>query len=124
MNVLKKLNNGKTGAKCPIKRTPSGKPAANIEMLNEWLAKQKSYFKRKQDLNKTKDRNIFRFQIFKRDSFRCQYCGRSPKQDENVILHIDHIIPQAKGGADDDRNLTTACQECNLGKSDVLLNEE
>jgi len=36
-----------------------------------------------------------RFEIFKRDSFRCQYCGKSAP---DVILHIDHIEPASKGG--------------------------
>ena len=36
-----------------------------------------------------------RFEIFKRDSFKCQYCGKSAP---DAILHIDHIIPVAEGG--------------------------
>ena len=30
-----------------------------------------------------------RFEVFKRDSFVCQYCGSHPPQ---VVLHVDHII--------------------------------
>jgi len=59
-----------------------------------------------------------RFEIFKRDGFTCQYCGAHPPA---VILHCDHIIPVADGGSNDDTNLTTACEKCNLGKSDVSL---
>lgn len=55
-----------------------------------------------------------RFEIFKRDSFACQYCGQSAP---SVILHIDHIIPVCKGGENLITNLVTACQSCNLGKS-------
>lgn len=61
-----------------------------------------------------------RFEVFKRDNFTCVYCGRSVKEDK-VKLHVDHIIPRSKGGKDVFSNLATACEECNLGKSDVLL---
>ena len=60
-----------------------------------------------------------RFEIFKRDHFTCNYCGRTPK--DNVILHIDHIIPVARGGGNELMNLVTACSECNFGKSDRLI---
>lgn len=64
-----------------------------------------------------------RFEIFKRDEFKCRYCGRGPSIDNTVILQIDHVRPKAKGGDWSKQNLLTACQECNLGKSDVLLKE-
>ena len=61
-----------------------------------------------------------RFEIFKRDRFQCQYCGRTPP---TVVLHVDHILPVSKGGPDEKINLVTACVDCNLGKSNVLLNK-
>lgn len=59
-----------------------------------------------------------RFEVFKRDSFTCQYCGRQTPQ---VILEIDHIIPKSKGGTDDINNLITSCFDCNRGKGDIPL---
>jgi hypothetical protein len=59
-----------------------------------------------------------RFEVFKRDGFRCQYCGATPLQSP---LHCDHVEPVAGGGSNDMDNLVTACQDCNLGKSDVPL---
>ena len=59
-----------------------------------------------------------RFEIFKRDKFTCQYCGAKPP---SVILHVDHVIALANGGTNDTGNLTTACKDCNLGKSAVPL---
>ncbi len=59
-----------------------------------------------------------RFDIFKRDGFVCQYCGATPP---SVILHVDHIHPVAMGGKDDQDNLITACESCNLGKSATPL---
>ena len=45
-----------------------------------------------------------RFEIFARDAFTCQYCGRRPPE---VVLELDHIHPRAKGGSDDLTNLIT-----------------
>jgi hypothetical protein len=54
-----------------------------------------------------------RFDIFKRDGFACQYCGATPP---SVVLHLDHIVALANDGANDDDNLVTSCEPCNLGK--------
>lgn len=54
-----------------------------------------------------------RFEVFKRDGFKCQYCGAHPPQ---VLLHVDHILAVANGGSNHMDNLVTACQPCNLGK--------
>ena len=61
-----------------------------------------------------------RFEILKRDSFTCRYCGCMAPE---AVLRVDHIIPVSKGGTDDDANLTTACHPCNAGKSDIPLGE-
>ena len=65
-----------------------------------------------------------RFEVFKRDKFTCQYCGRMAP---DVILEVDHINPVAEGGNNNFNNLVTACQDCNRGKganSDVVLPSE
>ena len=59
-----------------------------------------------------------RFEIFKRDGFKCAYCGKSPPA---VVLEVDHIEPKAKGGKDDINNYITACFDCNRGKRDIPL---
>ncbi len=61
-----------------------------------------------------------RFEVFKRDSFACQYCGRKAP---DVLLDIDHIEPVAKGGTNDLLNLIAACRDCNSGKSDKRLSQ-
>lgn len=61
-----------------------------------------------------------RFEVFKRDSFRCQYCGRAAP---DVVLQIDHVKPVADGGENDILNLITSCKDCNLGKGDRTLDE-
>jgi len=62
-----------------------------------------------------------RFEVFKRDGFRCCYCGATA---QDRPLHVDHVVAVANGGTDDEANLVTACDACNLGKSDVPLNRQ
>ena len=61
-----------------------------------------------------------RIEVFKRDSFTCQYCGRHAP---DVVLELDHIKPVAKGGTNDIMNLITSCFECNRGKGKRELND-
>lgn len=61
-----------------------------------------------------------RFEVFKRDSFTCQYCGRRAPE---VVLHCDHIEPVANDGPTDILNLVTACIDCNLGKGARTLSD-
>lgn len=64
-----------------------------------------------------------RFRILRRDGFRCQVCGRKASEDDAIELHIDHKMPLSQGGSNDDSNLWTLCKECNLGKSDQIIDE-
>jgi HNH endonuclease len=57
-----------------------------------------------------------RFGILQRDGFRCRYCDR-PSSASGVVLHVDHVVPLAAGGAMTDDNLVTACAERSLGKA-------
>ena len=59
-----------------------------------------------------------RYDIFKRDNFRCQICGASA--NDGVKLHVDHIVPVSKGGKTEPSNLQTLCERCNLGKSNKM----
>jgi HNH endonuclease len=62
-----------------------------------------------------------RFEVFKRDSFTCQYCGL--KAPEECVLEVDHITPVAAGGGNDILNLVSCCRDCNAGKSDRMLSD-
>jgi hypothetical protein len=59
-----------------------------------------------------------RFEIFKRDGFRCHYCGATP---DRALLRVDHVEPVAHGGSNEPHNLITACHDCNAGKSATPL---
>lgn len=61
-----------------------------------------------------------RFEVFKKDGFRCAYCGKTPPA---VTLEVDHIEPRSKGGTDAIVNLLTACFDCNRGKRDIPLDK-
>lgn len=61
-----------------------------------------------------------RYDVLKRDSFKCVICGQSPATNYNTTLHIDHIVPFSKGGKTNIENLRTLCKDCNLGKSDKI----
>ena len=62
-----------------------------------------------------------KIKVLQRDNMRCCYCGKSPATNFGVILHIDHIIPFAKGGKTEIDNLQTLCFDCNIGKSDKII---
>lgn len=55
-----------------------------------------------------------RFEILKRDSNACRYCGACAPEAK---LTIDHVTPTALGGSDAPDNLVTACADCNSGKT-------
>lgn len=52
---------------------------------------------------------------------RCGYC-LSPQRLVMARLEIEHIIPIAKGGSNDESNLWLACPICNRYKSDRITN--
>ena len=74
-------------------------------------------------MNKVKRKPIspsLRFDVLEKDNFTCQYCGvKAPE----VKIEIDHIIPISKDGTNEIENLTTACFECNVGKSNKILKQ-
>jgi 5-methylcytosine-specific restriction endonuclease McrA len=61
-----------------------------------------------------------RYEVLKRDRFRCIICGASPATHLGCVLHVDHILAYSKGGKTLAENLRTLCEPCNLGKSDKL----
>ena len=64
-----------------------------------------------------------RFEIFKRDKFKCQYCGRSPDSSD-INLQVDHINPVYEGGKNELLNLITSCFDCNNGKGKRVLSDD
>jgi 5-methylcytosine-specific restriction endonuclease McrA len=52
--------------------------------------------------------------VFKRDHYTCQYCGRQPGGEE---LTIDHVQPRSQDGVSSWENCVLACMACNKCKA-------
>ena len=50
---------------------------------------------------------------------RCQYCLMQESL-QGATFHIEHVIPQCKGGSSDLENLVLACPGCNLHKASKI----
>lgn len=61
-----------------------------------------------------------REKIKKRDNYSCQKCGLSTKDEPNLLLEIDHIVPLSKNGLTTESNLQTLCWKCNRSKGSKL----
>lgn len=76
----------------------------------------KESYEYQKKMERLKMTDSLRYDILRRDNYRCQICGITAK--EGAKLHVDHIRPIAKGGKTEIENLQTLCERCNLGKSD------
>ena len=56
---------------------------------------------------------LSRREVFNRDRYTCQYCGRKGQRD----LTLDHVMPRHRGGRHTWENLVTACKTCNHRKA-------
>lgn len=61
---------------------------------------------------------LTRREVFRRDNFICQYCGRHVTD-----LTIDHVLPRHLGGLHVWTNVVTACASCNHHKGARRLEE-
>ncbi len=55
---------------------------------------------------------LTRLEVFKRDHYTCQYCGKESRQ-----LTLDHVIPRYRGGQHTWENVVSACVPCNRRKA-------
>lgn len=65
--------------------------------------------------------NALRFEILKRDNYRCRICGVASGDGPHVRLNVDHKTARAHGGTDHPDNLWVLCWECNIGKGTKAL---
>ena len=61
-------------------------------------------------------RRLSRREVFWRDKFTCQYCGKQARE-----LTLDHVRPRVKKGSHTWENVVTACVPCNHRKADRSL---
>jgi len=57
------------------------------------------------------ERRLSRYEVFSRDQYTCQYCGRQTKE-----LTLDHVVPRRWGGVHTWENVVSACIPCNRRK--------
>ena len=90
------------GAKAPVARRRRSEAGPGREEDHRWI------------------KIGLRYDVLKRDHFRCVLCGASPATHLGCDLHVDHVIPYSKGGKTVASNLRTLCEPCNLGKGAKL----
>jgi 5-methylcytosine-specific restriction endonuclease McrA len=61
---------------------------------------------------------LTRREVFRRDNYTCQYCGKRTSD-----LTIDHVVPRHMGGRHLWSNVVAACPACNHRKGGRLLEE-
>lgn len=54
-----------------------------------------------------------RVNIYARDNYKCQYCGKKASISE---LTYDHVVPRSQGGMTEWTNIVTCCYLCNRKK--------
>jgi 5-methylcytosine-specific restriction endonuclease McrA len=55
-----------------------------------------------------------RINVYARDNYRCQYCGKKCATDD---LTYDHVVPRSQGGRTEWTNIVSACVTCNGEKA-------
>ncbi len=58
------------------------------------------------------EKKLTRHEVFQRDKYTCQYCGRKTRE-----LSLDHVIPRHRGGRHIWENVVSACLRCNNHKA-------
>lgn len=61
-----------------------------------------------------------RKRIIERDGLYCVYCDDNLS---NAEIHMDHVIPESKGGETTYNNLQVTCRKCNLAKGTLPESE-
>jgi 5-methylcytosine-specific restriction endonuclease McrA len=62
-----------------------------------------------------------RFAIYRRDHFRCCYCGADLLGAPGPEITLDHVTARELGGCNDASNLVTCCKKCNSSKQDKTM---
>ena len=61
-----------------------------------------------------------RKRVIERDGYFCVYCDDDLRNSE---IHLDHVIPESKGGKTSFDNLQVTCRKCNTEKG-ILTEDE
>lgn len=103
------------------------KRAINRDHYNEQQRRRSPRYRVKRATNEANRRarkraafveEVDRERVHARDNGRCYLCNRKVLLDD---MHLDHVIPLAKGGEHSYKNCRCACERCNLSKGDKVL---
>ena len=111
-NLLIKIDSKKSTE--PVKIVKQKDLAKQAEIRRKYPTKEEMRIERNKMTPK------LRKKILERDNYTCQKCGLSRFDEPNLNLHVDHIIPIAKGGKTVESNLQCLCWKCNLKKGDKI----
>ncbi len=89
-----------------IKTTSRSYPRPSVIRLQKMIHRPRPHLK------------LTRREVFRRDNFTCQYCGKKSSD-----LTIDHVVPRHLGGKHIWTNVVAACPACNHRKGGRMLNE-
>jgi hypothetical protein len=107
---------GNSSTKCDIK--------LNIDNLEKLIFYLNDLIKFRKSVQGQRALMTFRLreEIKARDNFACKKCTLSIRDEKNLLLEIDHIIPLSKGGITSVDNLQTLCWRCNRTKGSKIEN--
>lgn len=91
--------------------------AAYIQTVRLRILIPKVLLLKKYDRLPLQEVRFTRDNLFERDQYRCQYCGKNYSEEK---LNMDHVIPRADGGRTSWENIVTACIPCNTQKANRL----
>lgn len=108
---------------CQLCLEPFPHPGTNSPYCSTECAREAQYFQehtRRVRVLYSPIEKFSRIEIFKRDNWRCQLCGkkvrrRAPSRHPDSPS-IDHIVPVAKGGTHSRANVQTVHLKCNFRK--------
>lgn len=90
----------------------------NIRTISKLLPRP-SVIRLESQIHKPRPRvKLSRREVFRRDNYTCQYCG---KREGNLTL--DHVIPRHMGGQHTWTNIVAACSACNHRKGGGKVEE-
>lgn len=94
--------------------------------LERWWRKRLDYSsasrsRRRARMRDAEFESFTRAEILRRDGRICYLCGKSGLKDSEI--HIDHVVPIARGGGHTKENVAVACAGCNIRKGSMMLSE-
>lgn len=119
--IIEPLKEGKriSGYKLNIVSLSANEKAALLQLcdarLAEYLDKRGRDIWEHRTLSDGYIPGSVRYEVLKRARYRCELCGA---HEEQAAMHVDHIIPRARGGSDDASNFQALCITCNTNKRD------